>query len=303
MIFLITGGAGFIGHHTVQALLAENHKVLVIDNESAVSNETFHWDDRASNYKLDITDYESIRPLFNDVDAVIHLAAQSRIQPSIIDVDTTMRTNVFGTANVLRCAKEAGVKRFVFASSSSVYGNNATPNTEDQIEDCLNPYASSKLFGEKMCEMYSNYYGLETISLRYFNVYGPNQPSKGEFATVIAKFEKGISDGEPLTIVGKGTQRRDFTHVDDIVRANIKASTIFLNERYFGQTYNVGTGKNYSINEIAKMFNSKTKKIPSRPGEATETLADTMKIGRSLGWFPAKTIDTYVYQFVKSIKS
>lgn len=303
MIVLVTGGAGFIGSHTVQSLLSDkrNYKVIVVDNESATSNSKFYWDDRAANYKLDICDYDAIRPLFEDVDYVIHLAAQARIQPSVKDPTETMRTNVFGTANVLRCAKEAGVKKVVFSSSSSVYGDGELPNKETNNLYPLNPYAKSKLLGEQLCQHYNDNLGLETIILRYFNVYGENQPDKGPYATILAKFEGQFLAGEPLTVVGDGKQKRDFTHVEDVARANIDALKFQLVQNR-GKAYNVGTGNNYSVNDIVKMFKSKKQKIDSRQGEAQETQADTSLTARTIGWTSARFLETYINNIIKDKK-
>lgn len=294
MIILVTGAAGFIGSHTVEHFLERGHKVVAVDNESAKSNSAFYWDDRAANYKVDICDYDAVRRLFDDVDVVIHLAAQARIQPSLIDPTETMRTNVFGTSVVLRCAKEAGVKRVVFGSSSSVYGNGELPNKEDQEPDPLNPYAQSKVMGEELCKTYHDEHGLDTVILRYFNAYGPRQPDRGPYATLFAKFEKQFKAGEPLTVVGDGNQRRDFTHVDDIVKANYLAATMKLSKEKLGREYNVGTGINYSINEIVKLFKSKKEKVEKRDSEAEETLADNLLITTKLTWLRSVYLDEYI---------
>lgn len=301
MIVLVTGGAGFIGSHTVELLLDKGHKVVVIDNESALSNSKFYWDDRAGNYKLDICDYDSIRPLFNDVDYVIHLAAQARIQPSIHNPSETMNTNVHGTANVLQCAKEAGVKRVVLASSSSIYGNGDLPNVESNEANPLNPYAWSKLMSEELCKLYNDTHGLETVMLRYFNVYGPRQPDHGPYATVLARFEKQLAQGEPLTVVGDGNQKRDFTHVADVARANVAALN-HLKQDKLGKVYNIGTGHNYSMNEIVKMFKSKKSKVAKRPSESQETLADLNNTGRTLSWVWSRYLETYIASVVKANK-
>lgn len=299
MIVLVTGGAGFIGSHTVDLLLKEKHTVIVIDNESAKANSKFYWDDRAANHKLDIRDYDSIRPLFNGVDYVIHLAAQARIQPSLLLPEETIENNVFGTANVLRCAKEASVKRVVFASSSSVYGDGELPNKEENDINPLNPYAQSKAIGEDLCRMYNDL-GLETIMLRYFNVYGPRQPDKGPWATVLAKFEEQLREGQKLTVVGDGTQKRDFTHVGDVARANLEAAFKFQKPEKLGKPYNVGTGRNYSMNEIVKMLKAKKVKQDKRPAESQETLASLHNTGRTIGWTWTRYLETYLEEIRKS---
>jgi len=293
MIVLVTGGAGFIGSHTVDLLIKQKHTVIVIDNESAQANSKFYWDDRAANYKLDIRDYDSIRHLFNGVDYVIHLAAQARIQPSLLNPSETIESNVIGTANVLRCAREAGVKRVVFSSSSSVYGNGPLPNKEGNELDPLNPYAVSKVVGEDLCKMY-NSLGLETIMLRYFNVYGPRQPDKGPYATVLGKFQSQIKKGYAVTVVGDGSQKRDFTYVEDVARANVEAAFKFQKPENLGKPYNVGTGHNYSMNEIAKMLGTKKTRVDKRPAESQETLADLKNTGRTIGWNAVNYLETYL---------
>ena len=171
MISLVTGAAGFIGSNLVDYLLKQGHNVVCIDNESA-NNEKFYWNDKAWNIKADITDYKTMKNAFTDVDYVFHLAAESRLQPAIENPIEAVQKNCVGTATILQCAGEAGVKRFVYSSTSSAYGNNPYPNVETQPDDCLNPYSASKAAGEKFCKMYYDLYGLETVVLRYFNVFG-----------------------------------------------------------------------------------------------------------------------------------
>lgn len=283
---LVTGGAGFIGSHIVDKLLELGHEVVVIDNESAESNGEFYWNDKAQNYKYDICDYEKTKELYNGVDYVFHLAAEARIQPAIKNPLLAVKTNVLGTATVLQCSRESGVKKVIYSSSSSGYGHNETPNNENQLDDCLNPYSVSKISGEKLCSMYTKLFGLKTIMFRYFNVYGERQPLKGQYAPVVGIFLRQRSEGNPLTIIGDGEQRRDFTHVSDVVNANILAAEIDVEEYYYGQLYNVGPGKNYSINEIANAISDKQINIEPRIGEARETLANNSKIKSVFGWEP-----------------
>jgi UDP-glucose 4-epimerase len=292
---LVTGGAGFIGSNIVNYLIENNYEVVVIDNESSMSHNIFYWNELAENYKFDVCDYESIRPLFNNVDYVFHLSAEARIQPSIINPLMAVKTNTLGTATVLQCAREAGVKRVVYSSTSSAYGRkNELPNTEEQHDDCLNPYSVSKVAGEKLCNMYYNLFGLETVILRYFNVYGPNEPAKGQYAPVIGLFERQKAEGHPLTIVGDGEQRRDFTYVLDVVSANILAAMSPIGAEHLGTVFNIGTGKNYSINEIATMYNHHSVRIPSRPGEARQTLANNLKAKHILKWSPSVSLEEYL---------
>jgi len=283
---LVTGGAGFIGSHIVDKLIELGHEVIVIDNESAESNEEFYWNDKAQNHKYDIRDYENTRPLYEGVDYVFHTAAEARIQPAILNPIEAVSINCVGTVTVLQCARDAGVKKVMYSSTSSGYGFNEPPNDETQRDDCLNPYSVSKVSGEKLCSMYTSLFGLRTVTFRYFNVYGERSPVSGQYAPVIGIFLRQRGDNEPLTIVGDGEQRRDFTHVSDIVQANILAATKEVDEEFYGQLYNVGNGLNYSINEIADAISENQTNIPPRIGEARTTLADNTKLKTTFGWEP-----------------
>jgi UDP-glucose 4-epimerase len=291
---VVTGGAGFIGSNLVDSLLELGHEVIVIDNESSDAHESFYWNILAKNYKLNICDYEAIRPLFEGVDYVFHLAAEARIQPAILNPLKAVKTNSLGTATVLQCAREAGVKRVMYSSTSSAYGFNSIPNKEDQLDDCLNPYSVSKVSGEKLCSMYTNLFNVETVIFRYFNVYGPHEPMRGQYAPVIGIFRRQAAANEPLTIVGDGEQRRDFTHVDDVVNANILAATANIDKSLLGTVFNIGSGKNYSVNEIAKMYNHESINIPPRIGESRKTLADNQKAKNILLWNPEKTVEDWI---------
>ena len=289
---LVTGGAGFIGSNLVDSLIELGHEVIVIDNEYSDVHEHFYYNDKAKNYNLDIRDYENTRLLYDGVDYVFHTAAEARIQPAIQNPIEAVSINSVGTCTVLQCAREAGVKRVMYSSTSSGYGlANDIPNVETQPDDCLSPYSVSKVNGEKLCSMYTKLFGLPTIIFRYFNVYGERQPLKGQYAPVIGIFLRQRGDGEPLTIVGDGEQRRDFTHVSDVVQANIKAAIAEVSEECFGEVYNVGCGKNYSVNEIANMISDNTINIPPRIGESRVTLANNNKLRKTFGWEP--TVDLF----------
>jgi UDP-glucose 4-epimerase len=294
---IVTGGAGFIGSHIVDRLCELGHEVIVIDNETSTVHENFWYNPTVkynnNYYKYDIADYDRIRPLFEGVDYVFHLAAESRIQPAIENPLLCFRTNAFGTAVILQCAREAGVKKVMYSSTSSAYGlKNVPPLEETMPNDCLNPYSVAKTSGEEACKMYSKLFGVETVIFRYFNVYGPREPLKGPYAPVVGLFIRQAKAGEPLTIVGDGLQRRDFTHVDDVVDANILAMR--CDKIIAGQTFNIGTGKNHSVLELAKMISSLIKFIPPRPAEARETLANNTKAKSVLGWNPKKQIGDYI---------
>jgi UDP-glucose 4-epimerase len=294
---LVTGGAGFIGSNLVDRLLEIGSEVVVIDNESSEAHDHFYWNDRAVNYKYDIRDYEKIRPLYDGVDYVFHLAAEARVQPCIENPIEAVSVNSLGTCTVLQCAREAGVKRFMFSSTSAAYGMNPSPNEETQPNDCLNPYSVSKVSGEELCKMYTDLFGLKTISFRYFNVYGNRQPIKGQYAPVIGIFLRQLAAGGPLTIVGDGNQKRDFINVLDVVEANIIAATTKdedIDPSYFGQIFNIGTGKNYSVNEIASMISDNVVYLPSRPGEARETLANNFKFKILFGWEPKISVEQWL---------
>jgi len=291
---LVTGGAGFIGSNLVDRLLELGHEVVVIDNEYSDAHDQFYWNDKAQNYKYDIRDYENTRPLYDGVDYVFHIAAEARIQPAIENPIEAVSINSVGTVTVLQCAREARVKRVMYSSTSSGYGLNQTPNIETQPDDCLNPYSVSKVNGEKLCKMYTDLFGLQTVCFRYFNVYGERQPLRGQYAPVIGIFLRQRAAGEPLTIVGDGNQRRDFTYVGDVVKANIMAAISNPEPEAFGQIYNVGTGTNYSVNQIARMFDHKTVNIAPRPGEARVSLANNQKLRKTFGWEPSMKVEEWV---------
>ena len=281
---LVTGGSGFIGSNLVDYLVEQGHEVIVLDDRSA-NNDKFYTSDKVEYVKQDVTNYQFTRLFYDGVDYVFHLAAESRLQPAIENPINAVQKNCVGTAVVLQCAREAGVKRVVYSSTSSGYGGNPWPNVETQPDDCLNPYSASKIAAEKFCKMYYDLYGLETVSLRYFNVFGERSPARGQYAPVIGIFQRQKEAGEPLTLVGNGEQRRDFIHVKDVARANFLAATKDLGE-HIGGVFNVGSGKNYSIKEIALSISDKLVYLPERSGEASTTLANIDKIKNVIGWEP-----------------
>ena len=298
---LVTGGAGFIGSNLVDRLLELGHEVVVIDNEYSDAHDQFYWNDKAQNYKYDIRDYEKTRPLYDGVDYVFHIAAEARIQPAILNPIEAVSINSVGTCTVLQCSRESGVKRVIYSSTSSAYGMNQTPNVETQPDDCLNPYSVSKVNGEKLCKMYTSLYNLPTVCFRYFNVYGERQPLRGQYAPVVGIFLRQNAAGESLTIIGDGNQRRDFTYVGDVVNANILAATKDVDESVFGQLYNVGTGINYSINEVASFISTNTVNIPPRPGETRISLANNSKLKETFGWEPTVSLQEWINNQIESI--
>ena len=295
---LVTGGAGFIGSNLVDRLLSDGHEVVVVDDESATSNSQFYWNKNAQNHIVSIRDMDSISPLFSGVSTVFHLAAFSRIHIAMKNPRECLETNYIGTYNLLECAKREGVNRFINSSTSSSYGlKNEPPLREDMTPDCLNPYSVSKVAAENMCKMYSDLFDMNIVNLRYFNVYGDRQPVKGQYAPVVGLFLEQYKRGEAFTIVGDGEQRRDFTHVNDVVRANIAAAERASD--ISGEIINVGTGNNHSVNQIADMISSTYTKnfIPPRPAEARITLADISKAKKLLGYMPSIEISDWIDEY------
>ena len=303
---LVTGGAGFIGSHIVDRLLFDGHEVVVIDNESTDCHESFNWNDNAENYKYDICDYDKIEPLFKNVDRVFHLAAEARIQPAIQNPTLTTKTNVYGTCNVLQASRQNNVGRVMFSSTSASYGlKNKAPVREDMVPDCLNAYSITKVAGENLCKMFYDLHGLETVCFRYFNVYGERQPVKGQYAPVIGLFQRQHETGNPMTIVGDGKQRRDFTYVGDVVEANMIAS-MSKSKDILGEVFNIGTGQNHSMWDLVKMISRETtlvenkhyRFIPERPAEVKISLADITKADKVLKWQPFMNL----YEWLNTVK-
>ncbi|MDD4902414.1 MAG: NAD-dependent epimerase/dehydratase family protein [Patescibacteria group bacterium] len=283
---VVTGGAGFIGSNLVDALVERGFDVQVIDNLVAGKRE--YVNSRATLHVLDITEQELIKPIFKDAEYVFHLAALPRVQYSIEHPRETNKVNVEGTINVLLAAAEAGVKKLVYSASSSAYGDQIKmPLTEDMAALPKSPYGLQKYIGELYCRLWSEVYNLPTVSLRYFNVYGPHEDPEGAYALVIAKFLRQWQNGEAMTITGDGEQTRDFTHVRDIVRANILAAE---SEKVgLGEVINIGAGHNHSVNEIAALIGGPTVNIPARL-EPRDSLADTSKARELLGWEPQEDL-------------
>jgi UDP-glucose 4-epimerase len=289
---LVTGGAGFIGSHIVDELINHGHEVICVDNESAPQNNKFYWNNKANNLYADIRDLDE--HTFKNVDVVFHLAARSRIQPTVNNPSECFSVNVLGTQRVLEMSRLARVKRVVYSASSSYYGHASDPPFfESAPKGCMTPYSLSKWQGEELCDLYTKLYGLSTISLRYFNVYGPREPINGEYAPVMGLFKRQKEAGLPMTIVGNGEQRRDFTYITDVVRANMCAA----NNDACG-AFNIGTGRNYSINDLAKMIGGKTINLPDRIGETRNTLADTTKANLWLSWKAEVRLEDIINSYI-----
>ena len=291
---LITGGAGFIGSNLADELLKMGHKVTVVDNEYSDAHDQFYWNENTYNVNCDIRDYKTLKNCMHGVDYVFHFAAEARIQPAIKNPIEAVSINSLGTCTVLQCAREAGVKKVMYSSTSSGYGLNPHPNVETQPDDCLNPYSVSKIAGEKLCKMYTDLYGLKTIVFRYFNVFGERAPRKGQYAPVTGIFLRQKAAGEPLTIVGDGEQRRDYIYVKDVANANVMAAISNPDDDAYGQVYNVGSGKNYSVNEIASFISDDTINIPPRVGEARNSLANIDKIQKTFAWKPEVDVEQWI---------
>lgn len=292
---LVTGGAGFIGSHLVNRLLNQNNQITIIDNFSTGKKENLP-SEKIRLIKADI--YENLDTTFGNskFDVVFHLAAIPRVRLSISDPESTHKTNVDGTFNLLIACKKFGVKKFIFSSSSSVYGDQKIlPLTEEMIPHPSSPYGLHKLIGEFYCRLFHELYGLETISLRYFNVYGPRQNPDSNYANLIPFFFKKLKKNESPTIYGDGKNTRDYTFVDDVVRANILASKC-KDKNCFGQVFNIGGGKNYSVNDVANIISKLTRaKVQPIHGPAViepkNTLANTAKAKKMLGWEPKIKFD------------
>lgn len=287
MKYLVTGGCGFIGSNIVLKLIEDGHSVSVIDNLSSDAHDDFYYVNNAVYYNWNVTDYTRCSDVFkkHKPDYVLHLAAEARIQNCIDDPSLAFETNLMGTQTILELSKKHNVKRFVLSTTSAIYGlKNTGMLDEGMSPDCLNAYSLSKYQAEQICKLYSEMYNLDTVCLRYFNVYGPNQPKKGPYAPVIGVFSRQLLAGEALTVVGDGEQSRDYVHVSDVVSANVMASA--HETPLMGQIFNVGTGNAYSVNQIARKLSDKIKYIPPRKGEARHTQANITKIKNYFGWRP-----------------
>ncbi len=284
---LVTGGAGFIGSTLVEKLLEQDEMVVVVDNESANTHEETYWNDDAINIKMDVND-PALKNAVTGIDRIFHLAADISIPYSIKNPVGTYSNNVHGLLNVLEVARKSDIKNVVFSSTAAIYGLTDKVCVETDTPDPLNPYSVSKLAGEYLMKMYHDLYGINTVSLRYFNVYGPRQSNTGQYAPVVGIFQKQKEQHSALTIVGDGKQTRDFIHVSDVAAANILVS-----ESDATGVYNVGTGIEYSVNQIADMISDVQRNIPPRVGEARRSLADSSKL-QSLGWKPQIKLEDWV---------
>ncbi len=283
MKILITGGAGFIGSHLTDKLIAGGHQVVVIDNLSTGRKENLN--PKADFHNLDICEFEKIKPLFEGVDFVFHLAAIPRVPISVEDPVTTSKVNILGTINVFKAAIDGGVKRVIFASSSAVYGNQEKlPLREDMTPKPISPYGLQKLVGEQFARLFTNLYKVPIISLRFFNVFGTRIDFNSNYSLVIGKFLKQKAENKPLTIYGDGEQTRGFCYVDDVVRANILAME--SEKLKGGEIINISSGESYSINYLADLIGGEKQYLPPRKGDVRHTKADITLAKELLNWQP-----------------
>lgn len=297
-LVLVTGGAGFIGSHLSLALLEKGYKVRVLDNLIYGQRE---WvPTNAEFIEGDICDVDTCRRAMANVTGVFHCAAMSRSAPSSDNIDECTRTNVLGTQNILMAARDAGVKKIIYSGSSTYYGNQPPPHHEYETPaNLFNFYALSKRVGEQYCLMFDEIFNLPCVVLRYFNVYGPRQPQVGAYALVLGIFLQRWLQGEVLEIHGKGSQRRDFIHVKDVVIANIQA----FESEVRREVFNIGSGTNISIKELADMISTNQRYLPRRPVDAEITLADIERAKNLLKWQPSISIRKGVDELLASLES
>lgn len=285
---VVTGGAGFVGSHLVEKLLANGRQVIAIDNLSVgrLDNLAHLADNPGLRFvEADVADKAAMMSLLNGAERVFHLAARADIVPSIVEPEEYFRTNVDGTFAVCEAARTHGIKRLIYAASSSCYGiPDIYPTPEDAPARPMYPYALTKYLGEQVVMHWAQIYGLPATSLRFFNIYGPRARTNGTYGAVFGVFLAQLCAGQPLTIVGDGEQTRDFTYVTDIVDAITRVAEAPGLE---GKTYNVGTGNPQSVNRLVELLGAKsTINVPKRPGEPDCTQADISRILSDLGWEP-----------------
>jgi UDP-glucose 4-epimerase len=302
-IFIVTGGAGFIGSHTVENLLKKGFKVRVIDsliggdlrNLSSVKNNR--------NLQVELSDIKNLKiksKIFKNVYAIIHFAGSGSIVPSIENPNFYLENNLLCTTHLLECAVKNNIKNFVYAASSSCYGIASTPTKELHKIECEHPYALSKYFGEQAALHWGKVYGINVNSLRIFNAYGPRLTTKGAYGTVFAVFMKQILENKPLTLVGSGNQKRDYVYVTDVANAFVKASMIKTKSKVF----NIGAGNPQKISHLINLLAGKKYKIikiPNRPGEPNITDANISRAKKELNWEPSKSFDWGVSEMLKNI--
>ena len=295
---IVTGGAGFIGSNLVDRLVKEGHKVIVLDNfiSGKKKNLSHHKKKDVKIINLDISKNKNLEKYFYKVDYVFHLAGLAEIIPSIKDPKKYFATNVFGTLNILEASKNKKIKKLIYAASSSCYGTPKNfPTSETEKIDTKHPYALTKYLGEELVMRYGSIFNMPNISFRFFNVYGPKLNTSSQYGAVFGKFLFQKANKKPLTVVGNGKQTRDFIHVEDLVEAFLK----ILNNKSVNKVYNLGSGKETSINRIAKLFGGKKIYISKRIGEPERSLAKISSITKDIGWKPKVSIEEGIKRLLK----
>jgi UDP-glucose 4-epimerase len=307
--YLVTGGAGFIGSNIVKSLLQREQRVLVLDNFSTGKRENLFEFKGNPNFELiegDLRSFHTVRTAVKGIDYILHQGALPSVPRSVHDPLTTNDVNILGTLNILEAAKEFGVKRVIYASSSSIYGDNETlPKKEDMPVNPLSPYALSKYTGERYCQIFTKIYGLETVCLRYFNVFGPNQDPTSQYSAVIPKFIRSMSEGKQPLIYGDGTQSRDFTHVSNIIAANLFACT---SEGVSGEVFNIACGERFNLLQLVDTLNRilDTSIEPvfeeERPGDVKHSFADISRAEEKLRYKVATRFEEGLRDLVRAVK-
>lgn len=304
--YLVTGGAGFIGSHLVETLVKAGHKVRVVDNFSTGKRENLtHLADQVSLHEISITDLVPLAEVMQGVDFVFHMAALASVPRSVKDPLESNEHNVIGTLNVLVAARDAAVKRVVYAASSSAYGDaDSEYKSEDMPTNPLSPYAVAKLAAEQYCKAFTNVYGLETVAVRYFNVFGPRQDPLSAYAAVIPRFITAMLNGQQPSVEGDGLQSRDFTYITNVVHGTLLAC---YTPDIAGETFNIACGGRISLLEVIALLNKMMGKqiqpifVAPRPGDVRHSRASIEKAGQRMGYEPivsfeeglARTLEWY----------
>ena len=296
MKVLVTGGCGFIGSHLIDALVDVGCTVINVDDLSA-DNDQFYFNENVKNYHFDICNTKKLISISKGCEFIFHLAAESRLGSSIANPRKAIDSNITGVVSVLEAAKANKIRGIVFSSTSAIYGLNTNfPLKETEPEGCLNAYASTKYAAELFLRNYYEIYGIKSVILRYFNVYGERSPKSGQYALVLGIFEKLLKDGKPLTVTGDGTQERDFIHVKDIAAANIRCIDCFDSnpDMWKAQVFNIGYGETKTINELANTLSDSIVYIKKPAGEALNNLSDNTKFKLTTDWKPTINVIDWI---------